>query len=199
MARLFRSGDKRDIVVTKWELEYVDVFHFKNFYKATHDFLEQEGWVDPEDDGINWEYLYFERVIPPSGIKEHRTWWRMQIVPNNSSYVRYLMKVEYRGLYMQPIEVMLDGKKYKTWKGDITIYCEAILQLDYQNKWKKHWFLKHFDEFFRNRIYKPYWEAHKLELYKKSYQFNREVKKFLQMKSPMKEPTTFRGPKGIPT
>ena len=156
MAVLFRSGDDRDIFVAKWELEFVDVFEFKNFYKQLHDWLGEEGWSDPEG-GENWEYLYYEKVIPPEGVKEHRIWWRIHMKPNNSNYVRYVAKIEYRGLYMKPIEIVMNDKKYKTWKGDITIYFESWLQLDYKNEWNKHWLLKHFDKFFRERIYKRYW------------------------------------------
>lgn len=198
MAKLFRPGDPRDILVAKWELEYEDVFHFKNLYRLAHDFLEDEGWNDPEG-GDKWEYFYFERIVPSTGAREHRIWWRIEMIPNNSQYIRYLMKIDYRTLNMKTHEIVVDGKKFKTWKGDFIMNCEAWMQLDYTNRWPKHWLLKHFDKFFRERIYKPNWEAHKLELYKKCYDFNRELKKFLKMKSPVKEARGFRGDKGVPS
>ncbi|MAG38914.1 hypothetical protein CMO90_02390 [Candidatus Woesearchaeota archaeon] len=197
MAKLFRLGDTRDILVAKWELEYEDIYHFKNLYKLAHEFLVEKGWEDPEG-GENWEYFYNEKILPHGG-KEYRIWWRLQQIPQNNSYVRYLLKIDYLGINMNTAEVMYKDKKYKTWKGDLIIFCEAWLQLDYGNKWRKNRFLKLFDEFFRDRIYKPYWEAHKLELYKKCYEFNRELKKFLKLKTPIKEPKQFRGEKGVPS
>ena len=197
MTAFLRPGDERDVFAAKWELEFEDVAHFKEFYRMTHEFLIENDWSDPEG-GENFEYFYFERTYPGGGPKEHRAWWRVHYVPNQSQYVRYFMKLDYRTLNMRQVEVVVDGKKYKTWKGGVTIYCDAYVQLDYQNKWKNHWFLKNFDRFFRKRIYKQYWEGHKRECYKKCYELNREMKKFFQVKSPVKEPRLFRHGRGVP-
>ncbi|MBC8500670.1 MAG: hypothetical protein ISS25_00640 [Nanoarchaeota archaeon] len=197
MAKFLRPGDERDIFVAKWELEFIDTFHMKELYRTAHDFLSENGWSDPEG-GETWEYFYYERIIYPKGEKEHRAWWRVQLLPNNSKYVRYFIKLDYRTLHMTPAEVIVNGKKYKTWRGSVVMYCDAWLQLDYQNRWSNHWLMRHFDKFFRKRIYKPYWEAHKLELYKKCYDFNKEMKRFLRLKTPVKEPRPFRHVTGIP-
>ena len=129
MVKTYRPGDKRDIFVAKWELEYEDVFHFKNFYRLAHEALEEKGWI-PINKG-EMEEFYFERIVPGSGTREHRISWRVQMIPNKSEYIRYLMKIDYRTLNMKMSEVMHNGKKYKTWKGDMILNCEAWLQLDY--------------------------------------------------------------------
>ncbi|MFC2135771.1 hypothetical protein ACFLTH_14235 [Bacteroidota bacterium] len=197
MTKFLRPGDPRDIFAARWELEFENVFHFKELYRMAHEWLLEHEWKDPEG-GENWEYYYYEKIYPPDGLKEHRTWWRVVQTPNKSQYVRYFMQINWRSLFMKQVEVVSNGKKYKSWRGSLVMYCEIWLQLDYMNKWKNHPFLKGFDKFFRNRIYKEHWEEHKLECYRKCYNFNRELKKFYQVKSPYKEPDLFRQPKGVP-
>lgn len=199
MGVYLRPGNPKDIWTASWELEYEDVFHFKNLYKQMHEFLVEEGWTDPDDGKDKWEHFYFERTVPASGKKEHRIWWRVQHIPAESDYVRYFMKIDFRTLNMGTTETMYKGNKYKTWKGNPNITCEAWLQLDYKNKWDNHALLKHFDKFFRERVYRPYWEDHKLILYRKCYKFQRTVKKFLDLKTPVKEPKLFRPEGGIPS
>lgn len=201
MARTYRPGDwRRDIRVAKWEIEYIGIFNLKSLYQMMYDFFKEEGWENPS--GGEPEEFYFQREVPNVG-KEMRYWWRFQLIPNVNTvtkynYTRYLMKLDVRCLMMKKVDIVVDGKKHKTWKGSITMFCEAWLQLDYQNRWQNHRILKHFDKFFRERIYKPYWEAHRLELYKKCYDVNREVKKFLKLKSPYPEDKPWRGGKGTP-
>jgi len=181
----------------KWEIEYEDVFHFKNLYKLIHDFINENEWKDPVDDGENYERYYYEKELP-RGSKEYRIWWRVIHVPRRNPYIRYVLKLDYLGLNMQKVETVVDGVKYKTWKGDLILYCEGWLQMDYQNKWENSKFLKPFHPFFMNRIYKPYYEFHKKELREKCYDLNREIKRFLQLKTPFKEPKLYREEKGAP-
>ena len=194
----FRPGDPRDIQAAKWEIEYEDVFHFKNFYKVAWETLVEQGWIDSRGGGTNWEHFYLEKTFG-NGNKEHRMWWRMMMIPNKSPYVRYLMKVDYLTLNMASAETMYQGQKFKTWKGDVIVRCEARVQLDYKNAWGKNRFTKLFDEFFRKRIYKDYYEAHKKRLWKLSYDFNDELKKYLKIKTPGKATKPFRSERGVPS
>ncbi len=197
MKKLLRPDDPRDIIAAKWEIEYEDIYHFKNLYKLAHEFLVEKGWVDPVDNDENWERLYYESVLP-DGAKEFRIWWRMIHVPYNNPYIRYVLKVDFLGLRMEKTEIVHEGVKYKTWKGDLIIYCEAWLQMDYNDKWKKSKLLSTFEKFFRERIFKPYYEAHKRELHRRAYQFNRELKRYLGLKTPIDEAKQFRELKGTP-
>jgi len=199
MVKIFRAGDPRDILAAKWEIEFEETFHFKQLYKQLYQWLEEQGWSDPAG-GKTWEYYYFERTLP-SGHQEHRIWWRVARHPSNSSsdYVRYAMKIDFQTISMAKSETVFEGNKYKTYKGDVIVRCEAWLQLDYNNKWRDHPFLKYIDKFFRERIYKKQRETFKLDLYRKSYEFNREVKRFLDIKTPVKEGEYYRSKRGTPS
>ena len=196
MTKILRPGDPRDVYATNWELEYEDVFHFKNLYKEVHDYLDDEGWKDP-DGGTNWEFLYFERT-KPDGKQEHHIWWRVQKIIND--YVRFIIKLDWQTLNTSKKEVMQNGKKFKAYQCNVIFRCEAYVQLDWQNKWQSSPIAKYFDEFYRKRIFKPFIEKYKLELYRDAYKLNDHIKQYLKLKTRAKlAPKTFREEKGIPS
>jgi len=88
---------------------------------------------DPEDE--NPEIFYLERILG-TGVKEHRIWWRCLKVPQKSGYYRYFLKIDFMTLNMKSIEVMHQGHKMKTDRGDCVIRIWAYLQLDYNEKWR---------------------------------------------------------------
>lgn len=193
---LLRPGDERDIFAAKYEVEKQDVLNFKNFYKHMHEWLEDEGFVDPEGMKDKFESFYFEKLTT-SGLKEHRIWWRCVFIPGESSYVRYVLKIDFQNLAMKDTEIMHHGQKFKTNSVDAVVRVEAWVQLDYQDQWQKHWFLKHFDSFFRRRIFHERWEEHKRELYKKAYNFQKRMKQFLEQKTYEPMPKIFRHKRGV--
>jgi len=192
-----RVGDSRNVKAAEWELEYEDVFHFKNMYKMIHKFLEEEGWQDPDDGGPNWEKYYYEKVMP-HGAKEYRIWWRVVFYPNKNPYVRYFLKLDYRGLNFEKASKVVDGNKYKSNKGNPTINCEAWVQLDYNDLFKNNKLLQPFERFFRQRVYKKYYEQHKKVLQIMAYRINRKFKLYLGLKTYVDEPESFTNPGGAP-
>lgn len=198
MTTPFRPGDSRDELIAKWELEHEDVYHFKNLYKQLYIYLTEVKWNDV-DGGKYWEHLYYEKHLP-QGTQEHRIWWRLQQMPaSGNNYVRYLLKVDFLTLNMGTTETIYQGKKYKTWKGDVIIFCEAWLQMDYKNMWEKSKYLKSFHKFYRERIFKKYYDSYKQDLYNKAYAFNHEIKQFLKLKSPGPQIEYFRHDRGTPS
>jgi len=164
-----KDGQK-DIKVVSLYVENEDTFHMKNLYKLIHDWLDEEGFVDVYGErggDSNPELFYLER-IGGSGSKEHRIRWRCLKTPNSSAYYRYFLKIDFTTINMKSIEVMHQGYKMKTDRGDVIINIEAWLQLDYENKWDETPFLKNkvIQNLFRNRIYKEQIESHKIDLYK---------------------------------
>lgn len=131
----FDKDDKdHNILVSRLEIENEETFHMKNLYKLIHDWLFEEGFKtiydDPEDE--NPEILYLERILG-TGVKEHRIWWRCLRAPGNSKYYRYFLKIDWTTLNMKSIEVMHQGHKMKTDRGDCIIRIWAYLQLDYMH------------------------------------------------------------------
>ena len=194
---MLRKNDDRDILVAKFEIEYEETFHMKNLYKLIKEWLDVENFADEIDKPkTEFEHLYFER-INMSGSKELYIWWRAVQVPKKNSYYRYVLKIDYQTLNMKSTEVMHQGLKFKTDKGDLIMRIDAWLQLDYQNTWKDHPILKHFDRWYRRRIYKNKIELLKVDLYKIAYRLNNTIKQYLRLKTSYDMPKPFHPEKGI--
>ena len=191
----FDKRDNYDILVSKLQIENEETFHMKNLYKMIHDWLYEEGFKtiydDPEDE--NPEIFYLERILG-TGVKEHRIWWRCLKYPQKSSYYRYYLRINFLTLNMKSIEVMHQGHKMKTDRGDCVIDIEAYLQLDYENKLNQH---KFWDKVFRNRIYKAQIEAYKVDLYKTTYRLQNVIKQYLKLKTLYEMPKPFHPEKGL--
>jgi len=189
-----------DILVAKLNIESEDTFHMKNLYKLVHDWLDEEGFTDlygdRHPDG-NPETFYLERLNATTGAKEHRIRWRSIRVAN--TYYRYFIKIDFTTLNMKSIEVMHQGYKMKTDRGDVIINIEAWLQLDYNNTWKDTPFLKNpfIQKIFRFRIYKEQVESHKIFLYKAAYRLQNTIKQYLKLKTLYEMPKPFHPEKGL--
>jgi len=197
VGRILRVGDGRDILVAKYEIEKEDVFHVKNLYEWMHEWLVEQGWSDTDPvGGENFEHYYSERVHQ-SGMREHRIWWRVKKIPGNNQYFRYVMLINFRNLAAKKVEIVHQGKKVGTWRGDLTLEVEAWLQLDYQDKWRNHWLLGRLENLYRTRIYKDRIEQHKENLWREAYTLAAWIKQFLKMKTPFEQPKEFHPVGGV--
>ncbi|HIH31688.1 TPA: hypothetical protein HA235_03190 [Candidatus Woesearchaeota archaeon] len=197
----FEGENDHNILVAKYEIENEETFHMKNLYKLIHDWLLEEGFKDIFEDTENPEIFYLEKIYG-TGNKEHRIWWRVIKTPFRSQYYRYYLRINFLTLNMKSIEVMHQGHKMKTDRGDCIINIEAFLQLDYNRRWrgndpKKRPFLMRFDRLFRNRIYKAQIEAYKIDLYKTAYRLQNIIKQYLKLKTLYEMPKPFQPEKGI--
>jgi len=192
-----------DIQVASLHVESEDTFHMKNLYKLIHDFLDEEGFTDIYGDRhpeANPEIFYLERLNASSGTREHRIRWRYIKMPKyGGEYYRYFLKVDFLTINMKSIEVMHQGYKMKTDRGDAVINIEAWLQLDYNNEWEKAPIIKApwIRRLFRNRIYKAQVEAYKIDLYKIAYRLQNTIKQYLKLKTLYDMPKPFHPEKGL--
>lgn len=192
-----RPGDPRDVLAAKFEIENEQTFQFKQLYKIMYEWLIEEGWRDQYLRGNeNFEHLYLEKTLQ-DGAQEHLIWWRCEFRPYNNSYFRYVMHIDFQTIHMGKTEVIHKGNKFKTYVGDLILRVESWLQLDYESKWEKHWFLKNFDDVFRQRIYKKNVESYKRDLYNWTYRFQNMIKTFLQLKTPYEMAEPFHPRLGI--
>jgi hypothetical protein len=195
------KGDDYNILVSYYEIENEETFHMKNLYKLIHDWLEEEGFRDIYGDTVNPEIFYLERMLG-TGAKEHRIWWRCLKTPQKSGYYRYFLKINFMTLNMKSIEVMHQGHKMKTDRGDCVIRIWSYLQLDYDRKWRGDakeltGYKRFFDKLFRNRIYKAQIEAYKVDFYKTAYRLQSVIKQYLKLKTLYEMPRPFQPERGI--
>lgn len=196
----FENKAEYDILVSRLEIENEETFHLKNLYKLIHDWLAEEGFKDIYGSDDNPEIFYLEKILG-TGAKEHRIWWRVYRVPAKSQYYRYFIKINFLTLNMKSIEVMHQGHKMRTDRGDLIINIESYLQLDYDKQWrgkgKSMPFMMKFDKLFRNRIYKAQIESYKIDLYKTTYRLQNIIKQYLKLKTIYEMPKPFYPEKGL--
>lgn len=189
-------GDDRDILAVALEIENEQTFHLKLLYKYIHEYVCKDMGYSSYWGDDNPEILFFERT-KPDGAQEHHIWWRFYKYPNNSSYLRYFLKIDFQTLVMSKNEIIQNGQKFKMNKGDIILRIQGFLQLDYNDEWRKHWLLKNFDQWFRKRLYRAEIEYHKEYIYKKVYELQNKIKQFLQLARHEKIESPFWPVKGI--
>ncbi len=164
-------------------------FHMKNLYILLHDWFIEEGWVERKDH--EWpEHFYLLREAQIG--TEMWIWWRFKKVPEDNAYYRYLLDVFWHIVGAKDIEVMRQGKKYKTNWADLELMFQSRLEMDYQHEtgkgWRDHKLLGPIHEVFHKRIFKNELEKRRIDLYRDTYRAQEVVKTYLGMKTYMPEP-----------
>ena len=191
---MIRHNDSRDILVTRFEIDVEDTFHFKNLYKMIFNWMPTEGFISAG--GKQPEVYYWERRFA-NGASEHQIWWRFMKVPDNNSYYRFYLKVDFQSLNMQGAETTYDSKKVKTNKGEVIIRVQAWLQLDLNNEWEKAPLLKYFERMFRNRIHLQQIEQYKATLEGMTERLRNNIKQYLELQMPYQPQKGFWAERGV--
>ena len=202
-----KDDPDKNIQVTFFEIENEETFHMKNLYKLMREWLIEENFTDmygEDPSASNQEALYLERLFT-TGSKEHRIWWRCFKYPRNlsptegmsKSFYRYYLKIDFMTLNMKSIEVMHQGHKMKTDRGDVIIKIWAFIQLDFRGDFARSPFLTRWWRMFRYRIYKAQVESYRIDLYKITYRLQNIIKQYLKLKTLYEMPKAFHPEKGV--
>lgn len=174
----------KEITVKTGNLTYKHIFSMKYLYKRMHEWLVDEGY-GPE----KWkEKLYLERHNA-TGMKEIWVFWRTnkayQEHQGSNSFFKFVMNVDFHALNLANHEVVIDGSKVKTHKGEITISVTSKLVIDPDNTWANSFIMKneYLQNWFINRIYKSRIEAVENELVSDTARFLGAVKQYFQLES----------------
>ena len=184
------------IPTVKTRVRYRNEFHMKNFYIMLHNLFIEKGWATRKDP--NWPEHYYLNRETQAG-KEMWIWWRFKKIPGDdnpgmvghNSYYRYDLDIFWHIMLAKDIEVMKDGKKFKTNTADLELALWSRIEMDYQHESGKGWrdspILKHFNDVFHKRMFKADIEKHKHDLYRETYQIQDVIKIFLGLKTYMPE------------
>lgn len=171
-----------------FRVKFKDYFHLKNLYIMMHQWLIENMYATLKMEDFP-ETFYLQRETQQAG-REIWVWWRMEKEPttHGSSYYRYFLDIDLKVILLRDVEVIHQGKKFKTNWGQPEVKIWAKLILDWDSKWKRHWFLKHINEVFHKRIFKNELDIHKVELYREAYRFQEAIKTYLKLKTYLPEP-----------
>ena len=186
-----------EIAIPEFRVKYSDVFSLRNLYIMLHELLLEEGWLGMEGDSdhADVETLYSENVYQRGihrGGKEVWFWWRAKklLEGKYSGYIRNKLDIDAHVVYLQNMEVVHQGKKMNVQKGEIEMFFRARMELDYNNEWENHKFLKYIKPLYEKRIIHTELEKREKELWRDVYRIQNKIKQYLQLRTfvPVPEP-----------
>ena len=185
------------VSIPEFKLKYSDVFSLRNLYLTMHEMLLEEGWLvmegnkDHEDAEILYSENVYQRGIHRGG-KEIWLWWRLQKFPEGkySSYFKNFLDIDAHIVYLQNVEVVHQGKKMNVQKERLRCFSVPRIELDWQHKWDKHWFMRHMKPIYEKRIVHGEIDKMEKELWRDSYRVHAKLKQYLNLKNfvPVPEP-----------
>jgi hypothetical protein len=180
------------------KIKYRDVFHLKNLYRYMHEWLINDGWGNHKDE--RWPEDFYMSNVRSDG-EEIWYWWRLSKRGQNKemSYYKKFMDVDVHVLYLKKVETMIQGQKVKANDGEVEIIVRGRLVVDPDRQWRKHWLLKHINEFYWRRFNKRTIEHQKQELYQDAYKFHAAMKNYFKMYQVEPDRKPFRAFGGLET
>jgi hypothetical protein len=181
-------------MVRKQQLTFKHIFSMQYLYQRIRDWLNEEGYSSDSygGDADKWmEKLYLERV-DGKGAKQVWIWWRVKKHYANSFFTFYL-DMEYHLLNLQTHEIVVEGQKVKTNKGECEFTVTSKMALDEEGGWDKNFILRNdlLRRFFLGRVYKKRIEMVEDELVKDVSRLIGAVKQYYQLESWIPE---YKGP-----
>lgn len=191
---------KKDIAIIPdekhFEIEVEDTFHLKHMYKHIHDWLQINNYFDPDTNNENFENLYLQRT-QQNGLMFHHIWWRVvkNLDKGSGDKFQAFFKINFQTVAVSPHETMIDGKKFKTFKGDVILRIKAYLRIDQKDQWDKHPIIKHFQKIMIDRWLSKQIDQYKKEIYNDLLELQRQIKHYMGAKTGL--PTEKQWNKGI--
>lgn len=184
-------------------VKYKDIFNFKDYYTALKFWLHEYGWTDgvkgsPKNE---WFESYYNERIDPSGAREMRIRWRLNKLAPGNAKLKYHLDMNFHVLALTNTEVIRNGQKIKTNKGECELKISAFIEKLYEKDFEKSTFLKPFKKLFTRRVYNSIVDEKKKELYQEIYIFQNFIKQWLKLKRylPYEEVKVFHPSQAFPS
>lgn len=137
----------------------------------------ENGYTDRAGGDKMLEINYEEQRYPD--YNHYRIWWRMS--KPISQFIKFNCSIDWLGLAIQKIDVMKDGKK--TWAnlGEITLFLNFWINVDWNKYFEDHPILKRFKTVYMTRWRKKDLEGHKMQLKWDYFRLHGLIKKHFEM------------------
>ncbi|MBW2988674.1 hypothetical protein DRJ48_05070 [Candidatus Woesearchaeota archaeon] len=172
-------------------VQYRDVFLFKTLYFMIYEWLMDNGYHDEDGGEKRLEKHYEEHRH--GDLRHYRIWWRPFRIPANSGFVKYHLDIDYLGLAIQQVEIMREGRRIKAQSGEINVFINGWIEVDFQEYFKKNFIMRYFEDTFKTRWMKKNLEGHKAELKRDAFRLHGVVKKFFDLWHSMPIEVLFHG------
>ena len=179
------------ISVAEYYVNVKDAFNLPYVYLMIHDWLMEEGWGGSGDADFG-EKMYTHRDHPTFG-REIWIRWRLQKSPaDKSKLFHYTMDLDWHILGLKNTEIVWQGQKVETNKGEFEVQCRAAIVIDKEKQWTK-WPFSSFKDLYLKRALRQKLLVHKKTLYADAYRFRDLMMNYLKMETfmPLKEAGEF--------
>jgi hypothetical protein len=184
-------------------VKYKDIFNFKDYYTALKFWLNEYGWEDGVEDSPKneWFETYYNERVDPAGSREMRIRWHLTKPAPGNAKLQYHLDMQFHVLALTNTEVIRDGQKIKTNKGECELKINAAIEKKYEDELEKSGILKPFKKLFTNRVYNTILDEKKKELYQEIYIFQNFIKQWLKLKRylPYEEVKVFHPSQAFPS
>ncbi len=178
-----------------FSLVYKHIWSLEFLYKRLYEWLKDEGYTDSSRERF-METLFLQRDL--GGPKQIWIWWRTD--KSHSSFIKFYLNVDFHILGLTKAEVVHEGKKIGTNKGEVEVFITAKMELDPSGEWDNHFLLKnpYIRNWYLNRVYKSQINDAEDALIKDTDRILGAVKQYFQLESflPEYEEQSFHAPKG---
>jgi hypothetical protein len=187
--------------IPPFSVKYKDVFSLQNLYVMMHEMLLEEGWLGFEGEQAelqghaDLETLYSENVYQRGihqGGKEIWVWWRAKKTFEERMNLYFLntLDIDWHVAYMNPMEIVHQGKKMKVVNAELEMFFKARIISDVNHGWENHKLLRHFKRIYEDRIMHAHIEKMEKELWREVYRIQSKVKAYLNLRTwaPTAEP-----------
>ncbi len=167
------EGDIPSITTT-----FKGTFDFKELLLRLKDILLEKGYsaledIAPKD---SFETMYLEKGKPKTN---YVIMWELK--NDKAKYIRYSLKIEFKGLGVEETEIAWEGQKLTICKGEMIVKIMGELIPDKDKEWEKHWALKNFINFYELKVYKKELDFHKEKVKTDMQMLNDIVKRFFKL------------------
>jgi hypothetical protein len=161
------------------KIVYKDVFSMSYLYLLIHEWFVDNGYATRDSSAFP-ETFYLQRETP--GGKELQIRWRMakEVGPKPSIW-KLSFDVDILVLGMKEVELLVNGKKTKTDKGEVEVELRPSLIIDYSIWEKQNPVFKYFKHIILKRFYKKQSEAFEEELINDSFSLQAAIKAYFKM------------------
>jgi len=172
------EGVDRKEAMPAYTIVYRDVYSWDYFYSLMHDWLNDHGYADDDED---FEEILYEHLEHPDGAE---IWvrWRLEKEPEfYKALYKYAVDVDFHVMGQKEVEIVSGGKKHKANKGEVEIVVSAWVVRDHEEKIKNHWLGKHFYDFIFDVFLKKKGKQHEKIVFNDMMRLNDAIRTYLKL------------------
>ncbi len=175
----FTDMEKED--VTFYTVCFREIFDLLYLYTLIYEWMVDNEWHDRNKDVDFPEVGYIERTDDRDRQELWVRWRMKKDVPGApKNFAQQYFDIDYHILALQKHEIIHEGKKVRTNKGEFEINVNVYIELNFK-EWEKNPLLNAFRKLFRKRIMERKIDRWKKDLKEESHRLREAISTYLKL------------------